>query len=44
VFTEKPYDLFERFFGKADPWDDHLDLDGSDQYGSMFGNAFGGQN
>lgn len=44
VFTEKPFDLFERFFGKPDPWDDHLDLDGSDQYGSMFGNAFGGQN
>lgn len=37
-------EIFESFFGSLNPWTDKDEFDGSNQYGSMFGDAFGGQN
>ena len=43
-FSGNSYEIFEKFFGNANPFTDKLEDDGHDQYGSMFGDAFGGMN
>ena len=42
-FSGNSYEIFEQFFGSSNPWTDKLEFDGTDQYGTLFGNAFGGQ-
>lgn len=41
---ENPEKLFDRVMKATDPWEDQRNLDGADMKGSMFGDAFGGQN
>ncbi|CDW91696.1 UNKNOWN [Stylonychia lemnae] len=43
-FAGNSYEIFDKFFGTSNPFSDVLEDDGRDQYGSMFGDAFGGQN
>jgi DnaJ family protein B protein 13 len=38
------YEIFDKVFGTANPFSERLEDDGKDQYGSMFGDAFGGKN
>lgn len=43
-YAGNSYEIFEKFFGSTNPFTDKLEDDGRDQFGSMFGDAFGGQN
>jgi hypothetical protein len=43
-FAGNSYEIFEKFFGNPNPWTDKYEFNGSDQYGSLFSDAFGGQN
>ncbi len=43
-FAGNSYEIFEKFFGSTNPFSDVLEDDGRDQFGSMFGSAFGGKN
>jgi len=43
-FGGNSYEIFDKFFGTSNPFNDVLEDNGRDQYGSMFGDAFGGQN
>lgn len=42
-FAGNSYEIFERYFGSTNIFNDQLDENGRDQYGSMFGDAYGGQ-
>lgn len=41
-FAGNSYEIFDQFFGSSNPFTDTLEDDGRDQYGSMFGDAYGG--
>ena len=43
-FGGNTFEIFEKFFGSANPFVDEFDDDGKDMYGSMFGSAVGGLN
>lgn len=43
-FGGNTFEIFEKFFGSANPFVDEFDDDGRDMYGSMFGSAVGGLN
>ena len=42
-FAGNSYEIYEKFFGTTNPFADTLENDGRDQYGSIFGDAFGGK-
>lgn len=42
-FPGNSYEIFEKFFGTTNPFADTLENDGRDQFGSIFGDAFGGK-
>ena len=43
-FGGNSYEIFDKVFGSMNPFSETLEDDGRDQYGSMFGDAFGGKN
>lgn len=42
-YAGNSYEIFDKFFGSTNPFTDKPEDDGRDQFGSMFGDAFGGQ-
>ena len=43
-YAGNSYEIFDKFFGYTNPFTDTLEDGGRDQYGSMFGDSFGGAN
>lgn len=41
-FAGNSYEIYDKFFGTTNPFADKLEDDGRDQFGSMFGGAYGG--
>ena len=41
-FNGNSYEIFEQFFGSPNPFTDTVEFNNSDQYGSFFGDHFGG--
>jgi DnaJ family protein B protein 13 len=41
-YAGNSYEIFDKFFGSTNPFVDKFEDDGRDQFGSMFGDAFGG--
>lgn len=41
---ENAYEIFEAFFGNVDPMSTNFEVDGSDVYGSLLGDAHGAKN
>jgi DnaJ family protein B protein 13 len=41
-FAGNSYEIYDKFFGSTNPFVDKLEDDSRDQFGSMFGGAFGG--
>jgi DnaJ homolog subfamily B member 13 len=42
-FGGNSYEIYEKFFGTTNPFADTLENDGTDQFGSIFGDGFGGK-
>lgn len=43
-YAGNSHEIYEKFFGGTNPFFEKLEDDGRDMQGSMFGDAFGGQN
>jgi DnaJ family protein B protein 13 len=43
-YQNNAFQIFERFFGDINPFNNIFDKDGSELHGSLFGSAYGGAN